>query len=390
MIGLRGVGKTVLPKGDAGGKAGSGHPNSGLPNWIKRMKIGYPMTQTPPITAEMLHLIAQLDEAKGQWQAWRTLAPERLLALRHSATIESIGSSTRIEGAKLSNPEVERLLASLGQTSFATRDEQEVAGYARVMERVFESWGDLTLNENHLMQLHAELLQFSEKDMRHRGGYKTHPNHVAAFDPDGNMLGIVFETSSPFDTPFEMRKLLEWHREAESMPDQWHPLLRIGVFIVRFLAVHPFQDGNGRLSRVLTTLLLLQAGYSYVPYSSLESVVEANKEMYYLALRQTQTTLRDREPAWHHWLLFFLKALKTQKDRLLSRLEEEQRALATLTPLARSISEILANHPRVTVSSIVTATGSSRNTVKSTLSRMLKAGLLVRHGAGRAVHYTKR
>lgn len=348
------------------------------------------MTQTPPITAEMLHLIAQLDEAKGQWQAWRTLAPERLLALRHSATIESIGSSTRIEGAKLSNPEVERLLASLGQTSFATRDEQEVAGYARVMERVFESWGDLTLNENHLMQLHAELLQFSEKDMRHRGEYKTHPNHVAAFDPDGNMLGIVFETSSPFDTPFEMRKLLEWHREAESMPDQWHPLLRIGVFIVRFLAVHPFQDGNGRLSRVLTTLLLLQAGYSYVPYSSLESVVEANKEMYYLALRQTQTTLRDREPAWHHWLLFFLKALKTQKDRLLSRLEEEQRALATLTPLARSISEILANHPRVTVSSIVTATGSSRNTVKSTLSRMLKAGLLVRHGAGRAVHYTKR
>ena len=348
------------------------------------------MTQAPLITPEMLHLIAQLDEAKGQWQALRNLAPERLLALRHSATIESIGSSTRIEGVKLSNHEVERLLASLNQTSFATRDEQEVAGYARVMERVFESWADLTVNENHLRQLHAELLQFSDKDTRHRGEYKTHPNHVAAFGPDGTMLGIVFETSSPFDTPFEMRKLLEWHREAEAMPDQWHPLLRIGVFIVRFLAVHPFQDGNGRLSRVFTTLLLLKAGYAYVPYSSLESVIEANKEAYYLALRQTQTTLKESEPAWHPWLLFLLKALKTQKDRLLSRLDAEQQALATLTPLARSISELLASQARVSVASIVAATGASRNTVKATLTRMLQTGLLVRHGSGRSVHYTKR
>lgn len=348
------------------------------------------MLRAPRITPEILHLIAQLDEAKGQWLALRTLAPERLLALRHSATIESIGSSTRIEGVKLSNLEVERLLASVNQTSFATRDEQEVAGYARVMERVFESWSDLTLNENHLKQLHAELLQFSEKDTRHRGEYKSHPNHVAAFGPEGKMLGIVFETSSPFDTPFEMEKLLQWHREAEAMPDQWHPLLRIGVFIVRFLAVHPFQDGNGRLSRVLTTLLLLQGGYGYVPYSSLESVIEANKEVYYLALRQTQATLKDPEPAWHPWLLFLLRALKTQKDRLLSRMDAEQQALATLTPLARSVSELVATQARVSVASVVAATGASRNTVKVTLTRMVQAGLLVRHSSGRSTHYTKK
>jgi Fic family protein len=216
------------------------------------------MSQAPLITPELLHLIAQLDEAKGQWQALKSLAPERLLALRHSAAIESIGSSTRIEGVKLSNHEVERLLASLNQTSFATRDEQEVAGYA------------------------------------------------------------------------------------------------------------------------------------YVPYSSLESVIEANKEAYYLALRQTQTTLKESEPAWHPWLLFFLKALTTQKDRLLSRLDAEHEALATLTPLARSISELLASQARVSVASIVAATGVSRNTVKATLTRMLQTGLLVRHGSGRAVYYTKR
>lgn len=348
------------------------------------------MSKPPAITPEILHLIAQLDEAKGQWQALRNLAPERLLALRHSATIESIGSSTRIEGVKLSNIEVERLLASLSRTSFTTRDEQEVGGYAKVMERIFGDWADLSLNENHLKQLHSELLQFSEKDIRHRGEYKSHPNHVAAFAPDGKMLGIVFETASPFDTPFRMDDLLQWHRKAETVPEEWHPLLRIGVFIVRFLAVHPFQDGNGRLSRVLTTLLLLQSGYGYVPYSSLESVIEANKESYYLALRQTQTTLGNTEPEWHPWLLFFLKALKTQKDRLLNRLDEEQKALATLTPLALSISLLLVRESRVSVASIVADTGASRNTVKATISRLVQAGLLVRHGSGRSVHYTKR
>ena len=348
------------------------------------------MPQPPLITPEILLLISRLDEAKGQWQALRNLAPDRLHALRHSATIESIGSSTRIEGVKLSNHEVERLLASLGQTSLATRDEQEVAGYARVMERIFSDWENLPLNENHLKQLHSELLQFSEKDTRHRGEYKTHPNHVAAFDPTGKMLGIVFETPSPFDTPFQMEDLLCWHRQAEDEPEQWHPLLRIAAFVVRFLAIHPFQDGNGRLSRVLTTLLLLQAGYAYVPYSSLESIIEANKEGYYRALHQTQTTLGNPLPEWHPWILFFLHALTRQKDNLLDRLAAERTALATLTPLALSISQRLDRDSRVSVASIVAATGASRNTVKATLSRLVNEGLLVRHGAGRAVYYTQR
>lgn len=232
-------------------------------------------------------------------------APDRLRFLRHSAAIESIGSSTRIEEAKLSNQELERLIASLSQTSFATRDEQEVAGYAKVIDRVFESWEDISLNENHLMQLHAELLEFNKKDQRHRGVYKTHPNHVAAFAPDGRQLGIVFETSSPFATPFEMEELLRWHTEAECIPNVWHPLRRIGIFVVRFLAVHAFEDGNGRLSRILTTLLFLRAGYGYTPYSSLENVIEANKEAYYLALRQTQGTLKGLVTDWHPWLIFF-------------------------------------------------------------------------------------
>jgi hypothetical protein len=140
---------------------------------------------SPHITPEILSLVAEIDEFKGRWQALKSLAPDRLTALRRTANIESIGSSTRIEGAKLSNHQVARLLAGLARDSFKTRDEQEVAGYARVMDIVFEAWKTIPVTENYIKQLHSELLKFSEKDSRHRGDYKKHPNHAAAFDADG-------------------------------------------------------------------------------------------------------------------------------------------------------------------------------------------------------------
>src|SRR5664279_5787655 len=143
------------------------------------------ITDTLRITSEILALIAEIDEFKGAWRALGTLAPERLSALRRVATIESIGSSTRIEGSRLSDRDVERLLANLEIKAFATRDEQEVAGYAEVMETVFAAWQDLAFTENHVRQLHRDLLVYSEKDAWHRGSYKTTPNSVAAFDADG-------------------------------------------------------------------------------------------------------------------------------------------------------------------------------------------------------------
>ena len=244
-------------------------------------------TASITITSDLLVLIAEVDEFKGAWRALGTLAPERLSALRRVATIESIGSSTRIEGSRLSDRDVERLLANLEIKAFDTRDEQEVAGYAEVMETVFAAWQDLAFTENHVRQLHRDLLVYSEKDAWHRGSYKTTPNSVAAFDADGKQVGIVFETASPFDTPRRMEELIAWLNEARA-ERVLHPLLVVAVFVVVFLEIHPFQDGNGRLSWVLTTLLLLQAGYAYVPYSSLESVIEQSKEGYYLALRQTR------------------------------------------------------------------------------------------------------
>ena len=342
------------------------------------------------ITPEILILIARIDEFKGAWRALGTLAPERLSALRRVATIESIGSSTRIEGSQLTDREVEQLLSNLAIKFFDTRDEQEVAGYAELMDMVFRSWQDIPFNENHIKQLHQVLLTHSEKDARHRGQYKTHSNSVAAFDENGTHIGIVFETATPFDTPRLMAELVSWvngELGRARISEKLHPLLIIAIFVVVFLEIHPFQDGNGRLSRVLTTLLLLQAGYAYVPYSSMESVIELNKEACYLALRQTQGTIRTETPNWQPWLVFFLRSLAEQVRRLEKKVAREKIVLATLPELSLQIVEFAREHGRVTMMDAIKLTGASRNTLKQHLRNMTERKHLEQHGSGRGVWY---
>lgn len=341
---------------------------------------------TLTITPEVLSLIAGIDEFKGAWRALGALAPDRLSALRRVATIESIGSSTRIEGSKLSDRQVELLLSNLAIKSFTTRDEQEVAGYAELMDLMFRAWEDIPFNENHIKQLHQVLLQHSQKDEWHRGSYKTSANRVSAFDENGVQIGIVFETATRFDTPRLMDELVQWVNE-EREKAVLHPLLIIGIFVVVFLEIHPFQDGNGRLSRVLTTLLLLQAGYAYVPYSSLESVVEANKEAYYLALRQTQGTIRTDAPNWQPWLLFFLRSLAEQVRRLEKKVEREKIVLATLPTLSLQIVEFAREHGRITMGDAIKLTGVSRNTLKQHFRDLVEHQHLEQHSAGRGAWY---
>jgi Fic family protein len=343
-------------------------------------------TENIQITAELLSLLSEVDEFKGAWRALRTLAPERLNALRHVATIESIGSSTRIEGSKLTDREVEKLLSKLEIKKFDSRDEQEVAGYAETMEMIFHAFDDIQMTENHLKQLHRDLLHYSQKDERHRGEYKKLSNNLVAVDADGKMIGVVFETAAPFDTPRRMTELVSWLKDAREL-GRLHPLLIVAVFTVTFLEIHPFQDGNGRLSRILTTLLLLQAGYAYVPYSSLESVIEHSKEGYYLALRQTQQSLHSDAPNWQPWLLFFMRALQQQKRRLSAKVEREKGALAALPVLAVQILDYVRDHGRVTSRDMVREYGASPNTLKTTFGNLVIKGLLVRHGGGRSTWY---
>lgn len=344
------------------------------------------ITDSLTITPELLSLIARVDEFKGAWRAMSTLAPERLLALRRVATIESIGSSTRIEGSKLTDREVEALLGNLQIKQFDTRDAQEVAGYAELMDVVFSSWQDIPFTENYIRQLHQILLAHSEKDAWHRGQYKTNTNSVAAFNEQGEQIGVVFQTASPFDTPRLMTELVAWVNDQRDSK-RFHPLLVTAIFVVVFLEIHPFQDGNGRLSRALTTLMLLQAGYSYVPYSSMESIIELNKEAYYLALRHTQGTIRSDRPNWQPWVGFFLRSLVEQVRRLERKVERERLVLAPLPDLSLQVVEYARQHGRITMGDAIRLTAASRNTLKLHFRNLVAKGLLTQRGSGRGVWY---
>lgn len=337
------------------------------------------------ISPEVLRLVAGIDEFKGAWRAFQNIAPDRLNLLRTVATIESIGSSTRIEGAKLTDSEVERLLSGVGLACFRSRDEEEVAGYAEAMNLVFESYADIPFDESHIKQLHQVMLKHSSKDARHRGEYKKLPNDVAAFDAEGKNVGVVFETATPFDTPRKMKELIEGF-DHEIRTGRHHPLILIAVFVVHFLAIHPFQDGNGRLSRILTTLCLLKAGYLYVPYSSLERVIEENKDRYYLALRRAQSTLYADNSRLGEWFAFFLQSLKTQAEVLGRKLERE-RGLLEVPKLSLDILVFAREHGRVTVRDICKLTGANRNTVKVHLKELVRKRLLFLEGVGKGAWY---
>lgn len=344
------------------------------------------------INNQMLSIISEIDEFKGSWKLLGKMAPEKLRALKKVATIESVGSSNRIEGNKLTDKQVEELLSRIKNQSFANRDEEEVAGYAKLADTIFEDWEVIPLSENYIKQLHKILLEYSSKDEKHKGEYKKISNAVAAYDSEGKELGVVFETATPFETPLKMQELIDWTNK--NLSDRYyHPLIVIGIFVVNFLAIHPFQDGNGRLSRALTNLLLLKSGYAYVPYSSTESIIEDNKEGYYRALRQTQTTLNTlKDPNYEPWLMFFLRTLQKQKIRLEYKIELANTAVQTnldLPEISAKIMEVFESKDRAKISELAELTGTNINTIKKHLSSLVEKNYLTKHGKTRGAWYTK-
>lgn len=232
-------------------------------------------------------LLTQIDNLNGQWLGGARLSPQALGRLKRSVLVTSTGASTRIEGANLADEEVEKLMRGLSMQRLVDRDAQEVRGYYEVLVTIFDSWKDIELTESNVKHLHSQLLKYSIKDERQRGEYKTIENRIVARDATGKEVSTIFETTAPYLTAKEMNELVAWTRVSLD-ERKYHPLLIIASFVVEFLKIHPFLDGNGRLSRILTNLPMLQAGYEYVPYVSHEKLVEDSKIGYYIALRKSQ------------------------------------------------------------------------------------------------------
>jgi len=339
------------------------------------------------IAQNLWSLINRIDLLKGQWIGGAKLNPQALGRLKRSVLVTSTGASTRIEGSKLSDEDVEKLMRGITVQKFTDRDQQEARGYFELLENVFLSWKHIPFTENGIKHFHKELLKYAAKDEFHRGEYKKTENSVEMFDESGTSIGVVFETTPAYLTPKQMQELVRWTAAALDRKES-HPLAVIGNFLVEFLAIHPFQDGNGRLSRILTNLLLLKAGYEYVPYVSHEKLVEDNKADYYVALRSSQSTLGTECKNIAPWLEFFFNISLEQAKQAIELLSHEN-IEKILSPKQLAVWRHLEIVIEATPGEIVKATGVARPTVSQALSVLLRLKKIERIGQGRTTRYRK-
>ena len=332
-------------------------------------------------------LLAEIDEIKGQFKAGLRMTPQAVTNLKKSTLITSAGASTRIEGAKLTDNEVQKIMHGLAVSKFSDRDSQEVQGYPEKLQNVFENHQTLSLRESIVMSLHKELLKYSNKDELQRGKYKQKENTVGVLGPDGKVARIMFETTRAYLTPKEMQELVEWADDALKN-NRFHPLLVIANFIIEFLKIHPFEDGNGRLSRVLTNLLLLRSGYVFVQYISHEQLVEKRKDEYYIALRKSQETFKTDHETIEPWLNFFTLVIKEQATKALAYLEEEK-VEDTLSPKQLKVWKHISTVDDASPAEIVKATGVLMPTVRQALDRLIELKKIKRTGRGPATRYVK-
>lgn len=339
------------------------------------------------LSPEIWSKVAQVDEYKGRWISGVTLNAQILGRLKHSVLVSSTGASTRIEGAKLSDEDIEKMMRGISMQKFADRDKQEVQGYYELLQNVFDGWKGVGFSEGVIKHFHKEMLKYVEKDRFHHGEYKHSENQVHMVDAAGQSVGILFDTTPAWQTPKEMVELIEATQTA-LRDKRFHPLVIIGNFVVEFLLIHPFQDGNGRISRILTNLLLLQSDYEYIPYVSHEKLVEDNKADYYLALRTSQKTMRTNNVNIAPWMDFFLTVLKQQAEMALALLTQENLE-KILSPKQIAIWEYLKTVEEATPMEISLHSNVARSTVNQVLDRLLKLKKIERLGMGRSTRYRK-
>lgn len=340
------------------------------------------------IPNEIWSKIAQIEELKGRWIQGTNLSPQFLNKLKRSVLVTSTGASTRIEGANLSDEEVNDLMRGIAIEKFTDREKEEVKGYFELLQNVFNSWEDLGFNEGSIKHLHKELLKYVEKDTLHRGNYKSVDNKVQMVDARRRAIGVIFDTTPAYLTSKEMNELVDWTKKTLS-DKKYHSLFVIGNFIVEFLNIHPFKDGNGRLSRILTNLLLLKAGYLYMPYISHEKLVEDNKPDYYMALRTSQKTFKSKSEDITTWLNFFLSILLSQSQMAINLITEENIEIL-LSPKQLAVWQYFQEVNEVSPNDIVKNIRIARITVNQVLNKLLSLKKIERIGEGSGIRYRKK
>ncbi len=345
------------------------------------------LTFSPEKTEALFTLLSEIDAIKTAFRLTGKFLPQTISRLTQSVIITSTGASNRIEGNRLSDDQVEALYRNLHIRKFKSRDEQEVAGYLEMLERVLESFADMALSESLILQFHHDMLQYSDKDQRQRGVYKFGSNRVEAKDQSGNILGVIFDPTPPHLTPKEMQELVGWYQWADEKKFK-HPLIRMGNFIFEYLAIHPFQDGNGRTSRLLTNLLLLQQGYAFTGLVSHEKLIEARKADYYLALSRSQSGWKSEAEDLYPWLFCFLSIVKAQAESALELIEKDN-IETLLSEKQLALWQWAQTRKETTFSrkDAIEVLGFPPRTVEAIIKKLVDLKRLERVGQGRSTRY---
>jgi Fic family protein len=325
--------------------------------------------------------LSAVDRFDAKWSAIERREGKSLKQLKEVATVKSVGASTRIEGSKLNDAQVQTLLQKISITKFEERDEQEVAGYFELLGEISNGFHEISISENSLKNLHNLLLKRCDKDQWHKGDFKQHSNSVVAFLPGGKSE-LIFETTPPgFETDDAIRDLIRWFKND----NETHPLVKCALFSYEFVSIHPFQDGNGRLSRLIITLLLLQHGYKWIEYISFEHEIEAQKTNYYQVLRDCQS-MRPGEDV-SPWINFYLDGLIKIQNELMGKLEESGME-TELSPTQKEILSYMSGNPGAQSSDVAQKMDIPLPTVKRILSQLVDLELLRKHGVGRGTNYS--
>ncbi|MEE8058527.1 MAG: Fic family protein [Pseudomonadales bacterium] len=351
----------------------------------KNFRLSTQLQLSGEVVEALYSRIAEIDAVKNTFRLTHTLLPQTIECLTHSVIVTSTGASNRIEGNKLSDNEVEALYKSMRIKSFKTRDEQEVAGYLETLQTVFDNYDDISITESAILHLHQTMLEFSNKDQRHMGQYKFGSNRVEAKDQSGNVVGVIFDPTPPHLTQKEMQELVGWYNWA--MTEKFrHPLILIANFIFEYLAIHPFQDGNGRTSRLLTNLMLLQNGYSFASLVSHEKWVEQSKAEYYLALNKAQKSWKSDKEDPAPWLLFIFDIFHQQAVEAQKLLESDQFEYL-LSEKQLQFWQWAKQQGEFSRKTAIDALGFAPRTVEDMTKKLLDMRKLERLGQGRATRY---
>lgn len=330
---------------------------------------------------KLINVISEIDRFDSNWIAIERKEGKSLKELKSIATVRSVGASNRIEGNTMSDEEVDVLIKKIDITNLSDRDSQEVAGYFEVLDLISESYKNIRVTDSYIKSLHNILMKYSAKDDWHKGNFKVHSNAVEASFPDGTKQVIFKTTEAGFATEDAIRQLLNWYNSETEV----HALIKVASFVYEFLSIHPFQDGNGRLSRLITTLLLLQNGYKWIQYVSFEHEIENRKNEYYQVLRSCQAQRPNEDVTL--WVQFFLNCVANIQIQLMTKLEKGG-VETQLSPKEKLIFTIIQNRPTIQSGEISEKLAIPAPTVKRILSELLNKELIEKHGSGRNVSYT--